>query len=96
MPAGRCLNAVSVSVCSYGSYLCTGGFKLQMFDLRAHSVLKSFFMQEEIVFWRWVSPQLVGVVTAKAVYHWPFRGETSGCVTQRDKCTECLLLRWFA
>jgi len=27
-------------------------------------------MAEQVVFWKWLSPTLMGLVTAGAVYHW--------------------------
>jgi len=33
-------------------------------------------MPEEVVFWKWISVNTVGLVTEAAVYHWTMEGET--------------------
>jgi clathrin heavy chain len=43
---------------------------LQIFDLERKEKLKSQQMTEEVVFWKWVSPTKLGLVTATTVYHW--------------------------
>lgn len=43
---------------------------VQIFDLGAKSKLKSAVMNEDIVFWKWFSPDSLGMVTDTSVYHW--------------------------
>ena len=43
---------------------------LQIFNLELKSKMKSHQMPEQVVFWKWLSPALMGLVTATAVYHW--------------------------
>ena len=43
---------------------------LQIFNLELKSKMKSFAMAEPVVFWKWLSPSLLGLVTATAVFHW--------------------------
>jgi len=43
---------------------------IQIFDLANKSKLKSFTMQEEVVFWKWISDTSLGLVTDRSVYHW--------------------------
>lgn len=43
---------------------------LQIFDLAAKSKLKSTTMNEDVVFWKWISETSIGLVTDSAVYHW--------------------------
>ena len=47
-----------------------GGNSLQVFDLDNKAKLKAFAMSENVVFWRWISPTKIGMVTPAAVYHW--------------------------
>jgi clathrin heavy chain len=59
--------------------VCTSGDKgIQLFDFDIHVVLKSFLLPEELVFWKWVSPTCLGVVTATSVYHWVYNAEYPG------------------
>ncbi|KAK6069745.1 hypothetical protein SCUP234_10500 [Seiridium cupressi] len=43
---------------------------LQIFDLEAKQKLKSATMNEDVVFWKWISDRELGLVTDTAVYHW--------------------------
>lgn len=43
---------------------------LQIFNLELKSKMKSHLMPEQVVYWKWLSPSLMGLVTATAVYHW--------------------------
>lgn len=43
---------------------------LQIFDLEAKQKLKSATMNEDVVFWKWISERELGLVTDTAVYHW--------------------------
>lgn len=43
---------------------------LQIFDLEQKQKLKSATMNEDVVFWKWISETTLGLVTDSAVYHW--------------------------
>ena len=43
---------------------------LQIFNIDTKSKMKSHQMPESVVYWRWISPTLMGIVTNTAVYHW--------------------------
>ena len=43
---------------------------LQIFDLGAKSKIKSHTMAEDVLFWKWVSVDTLGLVTDTAVFHW--------------------------
>lgn len=43
---------------------------LQIFDLAQKAKLKSNTMNEDVVFWKWISTDTLGLVTDTAVYHW--------------------------
>lgn len=46
------------------------GDNLQVFNLDTKTKLKAHQMPEAVEYWKWVSPTLLGLVTAGAVYHW--------------------------
>jgi clathrin heavy chain len=64
------------------------GDNLQIFNLATKSKLKSVQFPQQVVFWKWVTPSKLGLVTATAVYHWdvevgaeqgrPLRAQRSG------------------
>ncbi|ORY66519.1 uncharacterized protein BCR38DRAFT_484132 [Pseudomassariella vexata] len=43
---------------------------LQIFDLEQKQKLKSATMNEDVVFWKWISESTLGLVTDTAVFHW--------------------------
>lgn len=43
---------------------------LQIFNIELKTKMKSWQMPEQVVFWKWLSPALIGIVTNTAVYHW--------------------------
>lgn len=43
---------------------------LQIFNLEAKEKIKSHTMNEDVVFWKWISEKSLGLVTDGAVYHW--------------------------
>lgn len=47
---------------------------LQIFNIDAKAKIKSFQMPEQVVFWKWITPGMIGIVTAGAVYHWGMDG----------------------
>ncbi|CAC9549781.1 clathrin heavy chain [Leishmania donovani] len=46
------------------------GRNLQVFDVDASRRLKATLFHEDVAYWRWIDDRTLGVVTAKAVYHW--------------------------
>ncbi|KAL8144041.1 hypothetical protein V2J09_017073 [Rumex salicifolius] len=49
---------------------------LQIFNIEAKAKLKSHQMPEQVVFWKWITPKLLGLVTQTSVYHWSIEGES--------------------
>ncbi|KXJ91379.1 clathrin heavy chain [Microdochium bolleyi] len=43
---------------------------LQIFDLEKKAKLKSATMNEDVVFWKWISESTLGLVTDTSVFHW--------------------------
>lgn len=52
------------------------GKTLQIFNMELKAKMKAFNMTEEVVFWKWVTPSMVGLVTDQACYHWTIEGES--------------------
>ncbi|KAI4382760.1 hypothetical protein MLD38_008678 [Melastoma candidum] len=48
---------------------------LQIFNIELKAKIKSHQMPEQVVFWKWVTPKMLGLVTQTAVYHWTIEGE---------------------
>lgn len=46
-----------------------------MFNIGTKQKLKAHLMNEEIVFWKWISPETLGIVTETAVWHWQLNVE---------------------
>ncbi|MCD7462055.1 Clathrin heavy chain [Datura stramonium] len=76
----------SDKLCSYESQFQNFGSKsslpgttqdhLQIFNIEAKQKMKSHQMPEQVVFWKWITPQILGIVTQTSVYHWPIEGDT--------------------
>ncbi|KAF4350817.1 hypothetical protein G4B88_002146 [Cannabis sativa] len=49
---------------------------LQIFNIELKAKLKSHVVPEQVVFWKWITPKLLGLVTQTSVYHWSIEGET--------------------
>ncbi|XP_004977645.1 clathrin heavy chain 1 isoform X1 [Setaria italica] len=49
---------------------------LQIFNIEAKTKIKSHQMPEQVVFWKWITPKLVGLVTQTSVYHWSIEGDS--------------------
>ncbi|XP_065046361.1 clathrin heavy chain 1 isoform X1 [Musa acuminata AAA Group] len=49
---------------------------LQVFNIEAKTKIKSHQMPEQVVFWKWITPKMLGLVTQTSVYHWSIEGES--------------------
>lgn len=43
---------------------------LQIFDLGQKVKLKSTMMNEDVLFWKWISVDSIGLITETAIFHW--------------------------
>lgn len=50
---------------------------LQIFNIETKQKVKSHAMNEDVVFWKWVSDTTIGMVTESAVHHWTISDPTS-------------------
>nr|KJB35220.1 hypothetical protein B456_006G105100 [Gossypium raimondii] len=48
---------------------------LQIFNIEMKAKMKSHQMPEQVVFWKWISPKMLGLVTQTSVYHWSIEAE---------------------
>ncbi|CAL9160333.1 unnamed protein product [Musa hybrid cultivar] len=48
---------------------------LQIFNIDQKTKIKSHQMPEQVVFWKWINPKMLGIVTQTSVYHWSIEGE---------------------
>ena len=53
------------------------GRQLQIFNIEMKSKVKSHAMTEDVVFWKWIAVNMVGLVTEGAVYHWSMEGDSA-------------------
>lgn len=49
---------------------------LQIFNMEMKSKMKSHQLTEPVVFWKWISPSTVALITGNAVYHWSMEGQS--------------------
>ena len=49
---------------------------LQIFNMEMKSKMKSHQLTEPVVYWKWISPSTVALVTGNAVYHWSMEGQS--------------------
>ena len=63
------MNPVSKVIALKATVQGTTQDHLQIFNIELKSKMKSHQMPESVVFWRWLSPTMLGIVTNTAVYH---------------------------
>jgi clathrin heavy chain len=64
------VNINSVSHITFSTI--AAGQTLQVFDIGAKAKIKGYQMptNDSVVFWRWITPTLIAIVTPTAVFHW--------------------------
>jgi len=53
------------------------GTQMQIFNIELKSKMKAHNMPEPVVFWKWISPSVIALVTANAVFHWTMDGDSA-------------------
>jgi clathrin heavy chain len=53
------------------------GHTLQIFNIEAKQKVKSHVNHEDVVFWKWVSDTILGMVTDSSIFHWTITDQTS-------------------
>jgi clathrin heavy chain len=66
---------------------------LQIFDLEKKQKLKSATMNEDVVFWKWISESTLGLVTETSVYHWDIFNEAQAAPVEIFKRNANLTVR---
>ncbi|KZO92891.1 clathrin heavy chain [Calocera viscosa TUFC12733] len=51
--------------------------QLQVFNIETKQKVKAHVMNEDVVFWTWISHSMIGLVTDTAVFHWSTADPTS-------------------
>jgi len=46
------------------------GQQLQIFDIGRKEKIKACQLVDQVVFWKWITPKTIGLVTGTSVYHW--------------------------
>ncbi len=64
------MNPASKVIALKASVAGATGDSLQIFNLEMKSKMKSFQIAQPVVFWKWITPSKLGLVTASTVYHW--------------------------
>jgi clathrin heavy chain len=50
---------------------------LQIFNIEMKSKMKAHVMNEDVIFWKWISLNTIALVTEGAVYHWSMEGDST-------------------
>eukprot|EP01116_Phalansterium_solitarium_P013913 TRINITY_DN3136_c0_g1_i1.p1 TRINITY_DN3136_c0_g1~~TRINITY_DN3136_c0_g1_i1.p1 ORF type:complete len:1727 (-),score=785.73 TRINITY_DN3136_c0_g1_i1:319-5382(-) len=75
------------------------GNQLQVFNISAKTKLKAYTMTEEVVFWKWLNGNVMGLVTKGAVYHWALDSKDDAPVKVFDRhqsLTDCQIINYRA
>lgn len=91
-PARRQITADSALMCPDKKVIALkattpgiAGDALQVFNLDTKTKLKSHQMPESVEFWKWITPNMLGLVTATSVYHWDIQGAAEAPVKVFDR-----------
>lgn len=49
---------------------------LQIFNIEMKSKMKAHTMTDDVIFWKWISPNTLALVTESSVYHWSMEGDS--------------------
>lgn len=50
---------------------------LQIFNIEMKSKMKAHTMNEDVIFWKWISLNTLALVTESHVYHWSMEGDST-------------------
>ena len=53
------------------------GTQLQIFNLELRAKMKSYAVPEPLIYWRWVTPNTIALITQSGVYHWSIEGDAA-------------------
>jgi len=49
---------------------------LQIFNIEMKSKMKAHTMTDDVIFWKWISPNTLALVTETSVFHWSMEGDS--------------------
>jgi len=49
---------------------------LQIFNIEMKSKMKAHTMADDVIFWKWISENMIALVTETSVYHWSMEGDS--------------------
>lgn len=71
---------------------------LQVYDLAQKQKLKSATMNEDVLFWKWISETSLGLVTNTSVYHWdvvdPSVVQPQKLFDRNDNLSDCQIINY--
>ena len=50
---------------------------LQIFNIEMKSKMKAHTMTDDVIFWKWISENMIALVTETTVYHWSMEGDST-------------------
>lgn len=50
--------------------------QLQVYNLEMKTKMREHAMKEDVLFWKWISPNTIAIVTEACVYHWSLEGNS--------------------
>lgn len=56
------------------------GRTLQIFNIEMKSKVKATTMNEDVVFWKWITVNTLGLVTESCIYHWSMEGKLNSSI----------------
>ena len=71
--------------CSH-CFFYVAGKMLQIFDIEM-KLMKSHFLSDNVVFWKWINFKMIALVTETCVYHWSMEGMLTSPHTHTHTCT---------
>ncbi|XP_045454128.1 clathrin heavy chain [Melitaea cinxia] len=69
---------------------------LQIFNIEMKSKMKAHTMTEDVVFWKWISPNTLALVTKLSVYHWSMEGDSTPVkmFDRHSSLSECQIINY--
>ncbi|XP_022115263.1 clathrin heavy chain [Pieris rapae] len=69
---------------------------LQIFNIEMKSKMKAHTMTEDVVFWKWISPNTLALVTKMSVYHWSMEGDSQPVkmFDRHSSLSECQIINY--
>ena len=50
---------------------------LQIFNIEMKSKMKAHTMTDDVIFWKWISENMIALVTETSVFHWSMEGDST-------------------